>query len=92
MPAPTQDPQDRQPDELPTPEDLTDPRVWAHVAGEWRPAAVLSFSTTGSTTAVMVRYRLSGRGTGVDTVTARFLWAHRTEPEPAVDYDDPTAT
>jgi hypothetical protein len=86
MPAPTIDPQDRQPDELPTVEDLADPRVWAYVAGQWRAAAVLSYSTT----AVLVRYQLTGRGTGVDTLTHRFLWAHRTEPEPAVDYRDPT--
>jgi hypothetical protein len=86
MPAPTLDPWDRQLDELPTADDLTDPQVWAYVAGQWRPAAVLDFSTA----AVLVRYKLASRGTAVDTLTTRFLWAHRTEPEPAVDYRDPT--
>lgn len=60
--------------------------MWAYVDGDWRPAAVLHFSAA----AVLVRYKLSGRGTAVDTLTAHFLWAHRTEPEPAVDYADPT--
>lgn len=57
-------------------------RVWAQIAGVWRPAQVLEASAFG----VLVRHLLSGRGTGVETVSWRQLAAEvRTEVEPRVD-------
>jgi len=56
-------------------------RVWVHRAGAWRPGVVL----TGSTQAVMVRYRpRDSAGTGVETVLATDLMA-RDEPDPVLD-------
>jgi hypothetical protein len=71
MPAPTIDPNQRDPDDV-APTDSyqpTDP-VWVFRSGTWR-AGVVEVASAGAAT---VTYRPSGaRGTGVDTLTARYV-------------------
>jgi hypothetical protein len=55
--------------------------VWAFRGGEWRSGVVESSSARAAT----VTYRPSGaRGTGVDTLTARYLLA-RADLDPVLD-------
>jgi hypothetical protein len=82
MSAPTIEPHQRDPKDV-APTDSYQPtdRVWAFRNGEWRSGVVESSSTRAAT----VTYRPSGtRGTGVDTVTARYL-APRNDHDPVLD-------
>jgi hypothetical protein len=82
MPAPTIDPEHRDPaDVAPTdtyrPADL----VWVHRGGDWRAGIIESASPRAAT----VTYRPGGtRGTAVDTLTARYMLA-RAEADPMLD-------
>ncbi len=72
MPTPTIDPQDRDPQTI-APTDTyhrADP-VWVFRTGTWR-AGIVEVSTTRAAT---VTYRINdtGRGTGVDTMTAPYV-------------------
>jgi hypothetical protein len=83
MPVPTIDPNLRDPAEV-APTDSyqpTDP-VWVYRGGVWRAGVV----EAASTRAAMVTYRPSGaRGTGVDTLTARYVLA-RADIDPHLDH------
>ncbi len=82
MPAPTIDPDQRDPNDV-APTDSYHPadRVWIYRGGQWRSGVIEASSTRAAT----VTYRPSGaRGTGVDTLTARYLLA-RTDADPALD-------
>jgi hypothetical protein len=82
MSAPTIDPNQRDPEDVaPTDSYRPTDRVWIYRGGEWRSGIVESASTRAAT----VTYRPSGaRGTGVDTLTARYL-ARRYEDDPVLD-------
>ena len=82
MPAPTIDPEDRDPAEV-APTDTYHPAdpVWIYRGGAWRAGVI----ETASARAATVTYRPSGeRGTGVDTVTALYVLA-RSEVDPLLD-------
>lgn len=77
MPAPTFDPQQRQPAQVTPAHDYrrSDP-VWVFRSGQWHVGVV----DNASPWAVMVTYQRTGtRGTVVDTVPAEYL-VRRTEP------------
>lgn len=82
MPTPTVNPIHRQPGDV-SPTDRyrpTDP-VWVHRGSTWCAGVV----EVASPRAATVTYRPAGaRGTGVDTVTARYLLP-RTDPDPMLD-------
>jgi hypothetical protein len=82
MSAPTIDPNRRNPDDV-APTDSyqpTDP-VWVFRAGTWR-AGVVEVASAGAAT---VTYRPNGaRGTGVDTLTARYVLP-RADLDPLLD-------
>ncbi|MEV4760905.1 hypothetical protein AB0J86_38180 [Micromonospora sp. NPDC049559] len=82
MAAPTIDPHQRKPTEV-APTDSyrpTDP-VWVYRSGTWRAGVV----ETTSAQAATVTYRpRDSRGTGVDTLTARYLLP-RAEIDPMLD-------
>jgi hypothetical protein len=82
MAAPTIDPDQRDPAEV-APTDSyhpTDP-VWIYHSGGWRAGVVEASSPVAAT----VTYRpTSHRGTGVDTLTARYLLA-RADVDPLLD-------
>jgi hypothetical protein len=82
MPIPTIDPDQRDPSDV-APTDSyrpTDP-VWVYRDGVWRAGVI----EAASARAAMVTYRPSGaRGTGVDTLTARYVLA-RAEVDPVLD-------
>ena len=82
MSAPTIDPNQRDPEDVaPTDSYRPTDRVWIYRGGQWRSGIVESSSTRAAT----VTYRPSGaRGTGVDTLTARYL-APRNEDDPVLD-------
>jgi hypothetical protein len=82
MPAPTVDPEHRDPAEV-APTDSYQPAdpVWVYRGGEWRAGVVEASSARAAT----VTYRPSGaRGTGVDTLTAPYL-ARRADIDPVLD-------
>lgn len=82
MPAPTIHPEQRDPADV-APTDSYQPadRVWVYRGGTWRAGVVEAASTRAAT----VTYRPSGaRGTGVDTLTARYLLA-RADLDPQLD-------
>jgi hypothetical protein len=82
MPAPTIDPNQRDPREV-EPTDSYHPadRVWVYRGGTWRAGVV----ETASERAATVTYRPSGAAaTGVDTLTARFLLP-RADADPVLD-------
>jgi hypothetical protein len=82
MPAPTVDPDRRDPHQVaPTNTYRPADRVWVYRGHDWRPGVVETVSVRAAT----VTYRpTSDRGTGVDTVTARFLVA-RADVDPMLD-------
>jgi hypothetical protein len=82
MPTPTIDPDQRDPAEV-APTDSYHPSdpVWVYRSGEWRAGVVEAASARAAT----VTYRPSGtRGTGVDTLTARYVLA-RADSDPLLD-------
>jgi hypothetical protein len=82
MPAPTIDPDERDPAEV-APTDTYQPAdpVWIYRAGGWRAGVVETVSARAAT----VTYRPTReRGTGVDTVTARYMLT-RAEGDPMLD-------
>ena len=82
MAAPTIDPERRNPAEV-APTDSYRPAdpVWIYRSGSWRSAVVESASSRAAT----VTYRPNGaRGTGVDTLTARYVLA-RADADPTLD-------
>jgi hypothetical protein len=82
MPTPTIDPERRDPAEVAPTNSYrpTDP-VWIYRGGVWRSGIIESASSRAAT----VTYRPSGaRGTGVDTLTARYVLA-RAEVDPVLD-------
>jgi hypothetical protein len=84
MAAPTIDPEERQPaDVAPTNSYRPADPVWIYRSGVWHSGVVESVSSRAAT----VTYRPSGaRGTGVDTLTARYLLARaRADVDPALD-------
>jgi hypothetical protein len=84
MAAPTIDPDQRHPaDVAPTDSYRPADPVWIYRAGVWHSGVIESVSSRAAT----VTYRPSGaRGTGVDTLTARYLLARaRTDADPALD-------
>jgi hypothetical protein len=85
MAAPTIDPDQRDPAEVASTDSYrpTDP-VWVYRGGVWRAGVVEASSARAAT----VTYRPTGeRGTGVDTLTARYLVA-RGETDPLLDGED----
>jgi hypothetical protein len=82
MPAPTIDPDRRDPTNIaPTNSYHHADPVWVHRAGQWRAGII----ETASTRAATVTYRPAGsRGTGVDTLTAEYLHP-RADPDPQLD-------
>src|SRR5258706_1441557 len=82
MPAPTIDPDQRDPNTVaPTDSYRPTDRVWIYRGGRWRSGVIEAVSSRAAT----VTYRPSeARGTGVDTLTARDLFAPNDE-EPALD-------
>jgi hypothetical protein len=79
MPAPTIHPDQRNPAEV-APTDSYRPAdpVWVYRGGGWRAGVVENASARAAT----VTYRPGGtRGTGVDTITARYVLA-RAEADP----------
>jgi hypothetical protein len=85
MPAPTIDPDRRDPADV-TPTDRYRPAdpVWVYRGGGWRAGVVEAASARAAT----VTYRPSGaRGTGVDTLTARYVVA-RKDLDPLLDGSD----
>jgi hypothetical protein len=82
MSAPTIEPHQRNAEDVaPTDSYRPTDRVWIYRGGQWRSGIVESASTRAAT----VTYRPSGaRGTGVDTLTARYL-APRNEDDPVLD-------
>jgi hypothetical protein len=86
MPAPTIDPNQRDPHEV-APTDSYRPadRVWVYRGGTWRAGVV----ETTSDRAATVTYRpSSASATGVDTLTAPFLLP-RADLDPMLDEDRP---
>jgi hypothetical protein len=84
MAAPTIDPDQRHPaDVAPTNSYRPTDPVWIYRGGVWHTGVIESVSSRAAT----VTYRPSGaRGTGVDTLTARYLLARsRTDVDPALD-------
>ncbi len=82
MAMPTIDPDQRDPADV-EPTDSYRPAdpVWVYRGGVWRAGVVEAASARAAT----VTYRPTGdRGTGVDTLTARFL-AARSEVDPLLD-------
>jgi hypothetical protein len=82
MPAPTIDPDQRNPAEV-APTDSYRPAdpVWVFRGGAWLAGVV----EAASSRAAMVTYRPTGaRGTGVDTLTARYVLA-RADADPLLD-------
>jgi hypothetical protein len=82
MPAPTVHPEQRDPAEVAPTNTYrpTDP-VWVYRGGLWRAGVV----ETSSTRAATVTYRPNdNRGTGVDTVTAQYIFA-RADADPMLD-------
>lgn len=82
MATPTIDPDERDPAEV-APTDTYRPadRVWVFRGGTWRAGVVESASPRAAT----VTYRPnSARGTGVDTLTARYLLP-RADADPVLD-------
>jgi hypothetical protein len=82
MPAPDVDPEQRDPLAV-APTDSYQPadRVWVFRGGGWRAGVVEATSAVAAT----VTYRPTGsRGTGVDTVTARYMLI-RSDEDPVVD-------
>ena len=82
MPIPTIDPDQRDPAEV-APTDSYHPAdpVWVFRAGGWRAGVVEAASSRAAT----VTYRPNNsRGTGVDTLTARFVLA-RADLDPVLD-------
>ncbi len=80
--VPPTDPAHRTPDDV-APTDSSHPtaRVWIYRGGQWRPGVAEAVSSRAAT----VTYRPNGaRGTGVDTLTARYLLA-RNDEDPALD-------
>ncbi|HET8661648.1 MAG TPA: hypothetical protein VFM55_21955 [Micromonosporaceae bacterium] len=82
MPAPTIDPNQRDPAHVaPTNSYRRADPVWVYRGGTWRAGVVESASARAAT----VTYRPSGaRGTGVDTLTAEYVLA-RFEVDPMLD-------
>jgi hypothetical protein len=82
MAAPTIDPERRNPSEVaPTNSYRPADPVWIYRNGTWRAAVVESASSRAAT----VTYRPNGaRGTGVDTLTARYVLA-RADVDPTLD-------
>ena len=82
MPIPDLDPDQRDPaDVAPTESYEPSDPVWVYRGGVWRAGVVEASSTRAAT----VTYRPgSARGTGVDTLTARYL-AVRDEVDPLLD-------
>jgi hypothetical protein len=82
MAAPDIDPEKRSPaDVAPTDSYRPADPVWIYRGGQWRSGVVESASSRAAT----VTYRPNGgRGTGVDTLTARYLLA-RAEVDPILD-------
>jgi hypothetical protein len=82
MPVPTIDPDQRDPAEV-APTDSYRPAdpVWVYRGGLWRAGVVEAASSRAAT----VTYRPNdSRGTGVDTLTARFVLA-RADLDPTLD-------
>jgi hypothetical protein len=82
MPVPTIDPDHRDPAEV-APTDSYRPAdpVWVFRGGHWRAGVI----ETASARAATVTYRPNNsRGTGVDTLTARFVLA-RADLDPVLD-------
>ena len=84
MPAPTVDPNQREPhDVAPTDSYRPADRVWVYRGGGWRAGVV----ETASDRAATVTYRpSSAAATGVDTLTAPFLFP-RADVDPVLDED-----
>jgi hypothetical protein len=82
MAAPSIDPDQRNPaDVAPTDSYRPADPVWIYRGGMWRSGIVESSSSRAAT----VTYRPNGaRGTGVDTLTARYLLA-RVDADPTLD-------
>jgi hypothetical protein len=83
MPVPDIDPDQRDPAEV-APTDSYRPAdpVWVYRGGGWRAGVV----EAASAQAAMVTYRPGGtRGTGVDTLTARYVVA-RADVDPLLDH------
>lgn len=82
MPAPTVDPNRRNPaDVAPTDSYRRADPVWVYRGGTWRAGVVESASAHAAT----VTYRPnSARGTGVDTLTAQYMLP-RSDVDPFVD-------
>jgi hypothetical protein len=82
MPAPDVEPEQRDPEEVaPTDSYRPEDRVWVFRGGGWQAGVVEATSPVAAT----VTYRPNGaRGTGVDTVTARYMTA-RSDEDPVVD-------
>ena len=82
MPAPTIDPEQRQPgDVAPTDSYRPADRVWVFRGGGWRAGVVEAASARAAT----VTYRPGGsRGTGVDTLTAKYVLV-RADSDPMLD-------
>ena len=82
MPVPHLDPDQRDPADV-APTDSYQPAdpVWVYRAGTWRAGVIEAASARAAT----VTYRPSmARGTGVDTITARYL-CPRAEVDPLLD-------
>jgi hypothetical protein len=82
MPAPTIDPDQRDPGEV-APTDSYRPAdlVWVYRRGVWRAGIVEAASARAAT----VTYRPGGsRGTGVDTLTAKYMLT-RADVDPMLD-------
>ena len=82
MPTPTIDPDERaDADVAPTDSYRRADPVWVYRGGTWRAGVV----EAASKDAAMVTYRPSGaRGTGVDTLTARYMQS-RADLDPVLD-------
>jgi hypothetical protein len=81
MSTPTIDPDDREPATI-APTDSYRPAapVWVFRAGTWR-AGIIEAATARAAT---VTYRInSSRGTGVDTMTARYVLPRGDSPTPS---------
>lgn len=82
MPTPTIDPYERDPANIASTDSYrpADP-VWVYRAGTWRPGII----EVASPRAATVTYRTSSaRGTGVDTMTARYVLP-RGDADPLLD-------
>jgi len=82
MPIPSLDPEQRDPAHVaPTESYRPDDPVWVYRGGVWRAGVIEAASTRAAT----VTYRPSAaRGTGVDTLTARYL-CPRADADPLLD-------